>query len=194
MIDKEKIKQAVVLFLEGIGENPLREGLLETPQRVYKSCQELFSGYSVDVSSILHKKFTMENYDQLVLLKNIEFFSFCEHHLLPFFGTCSVAYIPSEKQEGGKVIGISKIVRLVDAFSKRLQIQERLTNEIAYSLNEYLQPKGVGVVMKALHLCMIVRGVKRHNPELVTSCVLGAFRDDFKIKQEFFSLVKGDSE
>lgn len=171
------MKQAVVALLRGVGENPLREGLLETPKRVEKAYLELTEGYKIDIPS-LFKVFDGEGCDDIVTLKDIPFYSLCEHHALPFFGTASIAYIPKKK-----IIGVSKLARLVHAFSRRLQVQERLTRQIATTLEQYLDPKGVAVVLKGEHMCMRMRGIESKGT-METTCVLGAFRKDAKARQE----------
>jgi len=170
--------------LRAIGEDPEREGLLETPYRVVKSWTELFSGYKEDPKKILETSFSdVDNYNQIVLLKDIEFFSFCEHHMLPFLGKAHVAYIPQ-----GNVVGLSKLARLVDCFARRLQIQERLTKQIADAIVEELNPLGVAVVVEAKHYCMHIRGVKKYNSMMVTSSVHGAFENE-STREEFLKLI-----
>ncbi|MFQ5865314.1 MAG: GTP cyclohydrolase I FolE [bacterium] len=168
-----------------IGENPEREGLLRTPRRVEKSLEFLTSGYKQDVKKIINGAVFNEKYDEMVIVKDIEVYSLCEHHLLPFYGKCHVAYMPN-----GKVIGISKIPRIVDIFAKRLQVQERLTNQIAETLMEFLNPQGVGVVIEARHLCMMMRGVEKQNTVVTTSALLGVFRDSQSTRDEFMHLIK----
>ena len=172
-------------FLKAIGEDPNREGLIKTPERVEKAYEFLTSGYKNNVSEILNNALFEEKYDEMIIVKNIDIFSLCEHHLLPFFGKCHVAYIPK-----GKIIGLSKIPRLVEVFSRRLQVQERLTTQIAESLIELLNPLGVGVVIEAQHLCMIMRGVQKINATITTSSLLGCFRDDEDTRIEFMNLIK----
>ncbi|MFQ6113713.1 MAG: GTP cyclohydrolase I FolE [bacterium] len=168
-----------------IGENPEREGLLRTPRRVEKSFEFLTSGYKQDVKKIINSAVFNEKYDEMVIVKDIEVYSLCEHHLLPFYGKCHVAYMPN-----GKVIGLSKIPRIVDIFAKRLQVQERLTNQIAETLMEFLNPQGVGVVIEARHLCMMMRGVEKQNTVVTTSALLGVFRDSQSTRDEFMHLIK----
>jgi len=177
---EEKIKD----ILKIIGENPEREGLKKTPQRVASALMEITSGYNVKIDKIFNNAFFKVNYKEMVIVKDIDFYSLCEHHLLPFFGKVHIAYIPKNK-----IVGLSKIPRLVEAYSKRLQIQERLTTQIAQTLNEKLKPKGVGVVIKAQHLCMTMRGVKNKNSITITSSMLGCFEKDSKIRNEFLNLI-----
>lgn len=169
--------------LELIGEDPAREGLLRTPGRVAQAWEKLTAGYSMSVDKIVNGAIFSENYDEIVSIKNIHFYSMCEHHMLPFYGIANVGYIPD-----GKVIGLSKIPRIVDMFSRRLQLQERLTNQIAYSLNDILEPRGVAVVMEGFHLCMMMRGVEKQQCTTVTSCMLGDFRSNIQTRNEFMSL------
>ncbi|HVR71391.1 MAG TPA: GTP cyclohydrolase I FolE [Vicinamibacteria bacterium] len=171
--------------LAAIGEDPRREGLLETPSRVEKAFRFLTKGYREDIDALLSSALFTVSYDEMVLVKDIDVFSLCEHHLLPFFGKAHVAYIPK-----GRVIGLSKIPRLVDAFARRLQVQERLTVQIAQALQERIQPRGVGVVIEAMHFCMIMRGVEKQNSVAVTSCMLGAFRDQVQTREEFLALIR----
>lgn len=172
-------------LLRLIGDDPKREGLLETPARVLKSYSELFRGYSQDPADILSKTFDAGPYDEMVILKQIDFFSTCEHHLLPFFGTISIGYVPKDR-----VVGLSKLARVAECFAKRLQIQERLTTQIANAIEEHLEPKGVGVVVKAQHLCMLARGVQKKEPEMVTSSLMGVFREP-AVRAEFLTLING---
>ena len=171
--------------LAAIGEDPDREGLLETPERVDRAFRFLTKGYQEDVRALLNSALFTVSYDEMVVVKDIEVFSLCEHHLLPFFGRAHVAYIPKDK-----VVGLSKIPRLVDAFARRLQVQERLTVQIANALQDTIRPRGVGVVIEAMHLCMIMRGVEKQNSVAVTSCMLGDFRDQSQTREEFLSLIK----
>ena len=159
--------------------------MLDTPKRVEKSLRFLTSGYQADVDAVLNNALFTVDYNEMVIVKDIDFYSLCEHHLLPFFGRCHVAYIPK-----GKVLGLSKIPRLVEIFSRRLQIQERLTNQIAETLREKVQPRGVAVVMEAAHLCMSMRGVEKQNSVAVTSAMLGGFREDARTRMEFLELIK----
>jgi GTP cyclohydrolase IA len=171
--------------LAAVGEDPDREGLLKTPERVEKAFRFLTKGYQEDVKALLNSALFSVCYDEMVLVKDIEVFSLCEHHLLPFFGKAHVAYIPKNK-----VVGLSKIPRLVDAFARRLQVQERLTVEIANAIQDTIHPGGVGVVIEAMHLCMIMRGVEKQNSVAVTSCMLGAFREQHQTREEFLSLIR----
>lgn len=180
MNQENKIKEILSL----IGEDPSREGLLDTPKRVVKSWSEIYGGYNLDPASILATDFDGEGYDEMVILKDIDLFSTCEHHMLPFYGKAHVAYIP-----GKRVVGLSKLARLVDCFSRRLQIQEKLTQQIASALVENLAPLGVGVVIEAQHMCMLARGVKKNNGKMITSTLLGNFRDQ-NVRAEFFNLIK----
>ena len=172
-------------LLVELGEDPAREGLLATPRRVAKSLKFLTSGYDTDVDEVINKALFTVSYSEMVIVKDIDFFSLCEHHLLPFFGKCHVAYIPQ-----GRVIGLSKIPRLVDIFSRRLQVQERLTNQIAEVILDKVNPLGVAVVMEGTHLCMAMRGVEKQNSYTVTSAMLGAFRDHARTRMEFLELLK----
>jgi len=177
---KENIKE----LLRFIGEDPEREGLIDTPKRILKSYDELYAGYKQNPKEILGTVFEDGACDEMVILKDIEFYSMCEHHQLPFFGKISIGYIPN-----GKVVGVSKLARLVEVFARRMQIQERLTSQIADTLNEVLEPKGVMVICEAQHLCMVSRGVKKQNSKMITSAVRGVFKDEQTTRQEFMSLV-----
>jgi GTP cyclohydrolase IA len=172
-------------LLVHLGEDPDREGLVNTPKRVERSLRFLTSGYGADIDDVLNDALFTVDYSEMVIVKDIDFYSLCEHHLLPFFGKCHVAYIPSDK-----VIGLSKIPRLVDVFSRRLQVQERLTNQIAQTIRDKIVPLGVAVVMEATHLCMSMRGVEKQNSVAVTSAMLGVFRDNARTRMEFLELVK----
>ena len=182
--EKLGLKSLIEMVLREIGENPKREGLLKTPERVEKSLKFLTSGYNVDVDKLVNDALYHESYDEMVIVKDIDIYSLCEHHMLPFFGKCHVAYLPK-----GKIIGLSKVPRLVDAFSKRLQVQERLTTQIAQRLQDILKPTGVAVVIEALHLCMSMRGVEKQNSFTTTSSMLGCFKDDARTRSEFLSLL-----
>jgi GTP cyclohydrolase I len=171
-------------ILVKLGENPDREGLARTPQRVDQALKFLTSGYRVDLRKLINGALYEVKYDEMVVVKDIEFFSLCEHHLLPFFGKMHVAYLPHNK-----VIGLSKIPRIVDAFARRLQIQERLTQEVAQTIQEAIEPVGVGVICEARHFCMMMRGVEKQHSGAMTSAMLGAFRDKKKTRDEFLSLV-----
>ncbi len=179
------IEKLVEQLLKELGEDPHREGLARTPERVAKAYQYLTSGYGKNVDEILNGALFVEEYDEMVVVKDIDFASLCEHHLLPFIGKAHVAYMPHKK-----IVGLSKIPRLVEMFSRRLQVQERLTTQIANGLNEALQPRGVAVVIEAVHLCMLVRGVEKQNSKAVTSAMLGAFRDRPETRAEFMELIK----
>ncbi len=179
------IEEMVARILEELGENVKREGLERTPERVASALRFLTSGYGKDVEDVLNDALFVEDYDEMVVVKDIDVFSLCEHHLLPFVGKCHVAYIP-----GKKIVGLSKIARLVEMFSRRLQVQERLTTQIAQTLQEVLRPRGVAVVMEAMHLCMVMRGVEKQNSKAVTSAMLGAFRDRPETRAEFMELIK----
>lgn len=178
---------AVETLIRWAGDNPAREGLLETPDRVLRSYAEFFAGYETDPKEILSKTFEeVEDYDEMVVLRDIHFVSHCEHHMVPFTGVAHVAYLPDRK-----VVGISKLARLVDAYAKRLQIQEKLTVQIARALDEILQPKGVAVVVEAAHQCMTTRGVNKPGTKMQTSRMIGRFRSDPRTRQEFFDLIRG---
>ena len=179
-----ELECAVGMILEAIGEDPTREGLLRTPSRVARMYEELTAGYHVDPVRLINDAVFNVHYEEMVLVKDIDYYSLCEHHMLPFLGKAHVAYIPD-----GKVIGLSKIPRLVNAFARRLQVQERLTSQIAESLMELLKPMGVAVIIEALHLCMAMRGVEKNNAICMTSSMLGAFRSDSRTRQEFLSLI-----
>jgi GTP cyclohydrolase I len=185
MADDAKIEQLITELLKELGEDVQREGLDRTPERVAKALRYFTSGYEKDVKDILNDAMFAEDYDEMVVVKDIDFFSMCEHHLLPFVGRCHVAYMP-----GRRIVGLSKIPRLVEMFSRRLQVQERLTNQIANTLNEVLRPRGVAVVMEAVHLCMMMRGVEKQNSKAITSAMLGAFRDRPETRAEFMELIK----
>ena len=173
------------LLLRLMGENPSREGLTRTPLRMKQSLQFLTSGYRQDPAKILSRSFAQVKHDEMVIVKDIDFFSMCEHHVLPFFGKCHVAYMPDKR-----ILGLSKIPRLVDAFAHRLQVQERLTTQIAEAINEHVRPLGVACVIEASHLCMMMRGVQKQNARAVTSSMLGAFRDSDKTRTEFLTLIR----
>ena len=172
--------------IENIGEDPSREGLLKTPERVAKAMQFLTQGYDQNPQEILKSAMFAEKYDEMVIVKDIEVYSLCEHHMLPFFGKCHIAYIPN-----GHIVGLSKFPRMVDAFSRRLQVQERLTDQIRACLHETLNPQGVAVCIEAQHLCMQMRGVQKQNSITTTSAFSGAFMEEDITRQEFMSLVKG---
>lgn|SRR3989338_7828854 len=176
----------VRLLLRLIGEDPNREGLRRTPLRVKRSFQYLTSGYRLDPAKILNRSFKVKH-DEMVIVKDIDVWSLCEHHLLPFFGKCHIAYMPDKR-----IVGLSKIPRLVDAFARRLQVQERLTVQIAEAINEHLKPLGVACVIEASHLCMMMRGVQKQNARAVTSSMLGLFRTDVKTRSEFLTLIRSE--
>ncbi len=168
-----------------LGENPEREGLVRTPERVHRAYEHLVKGYKEDPEAMLKKALFTVTYDEMVIVKDVEMFSLCEHHMLPFFGKVHVAYIPN-----GKVIGLSKIPRLIEIFSRRLQIQERLTTQIAETIQNAIEPQGVGVVIEARHLCMMMRGVEKQHSAAVTSSMLGCFREEQETRSEFLSLIR----
>lgn len=184
---QEQVEDHYRDVLRFVGEDPEREGLLRTPHRVAEALKYLTSGYLQDVDTLLNGAIFQEDYDDMVVIKDIEFYSLCEHHLLPFYGKAHVAYIPN-----GKIVGLSKIPRLVDMYARRLQVQERLTTEIAEVVERALQPRGVGVVIEAAHMCMRMRGVQKQDSTMVTSHVMGTFRTDRATRQEFMALVKGN--
>lgn len=179
-----KLEKIVEEMLGLIGEDPRREGLRQTPKRVSKAWEYLTSGYEKDVKKVLNGAVFTEKYDEMVIVKDIDFFSMCEHHLLPFYGKAHIAYIPT-----GKIVGLSKIPRLVEVFSRRLQVQERMTQQIADTLFKTLDPDGVAVVIEARHLCMMMRGVEKQNSVATTSAMLGSFRDDERTRNEFLKLI-----
>jgi GTP cyclohydrolase IA len=182
---REEAEAAVRVLLRWAGDNPQREGLLDTPARVVRSYEEFFRGYEQNPHDILARTFSeVEGYDEMIVLKDIRFESYCEHHMVPIIGRAHVAYLPNKR-----VVGISKLARLVDAFAKRLQIQEKMTVQIADTLNEVLQPIGVGVILEAAHQCMSTRGVHKAGVSMVTSRMLGSFRDDPSTRREFLSIV-----
>ncbi len=183
-IDIESAKQAVHSLLQAVGEKPEREGLRNTPDRVARMYSELLSGYRADPAKIINGALFNINYDEMVLVRDIEFYSLCEHHMLPFLGRAHVAYLPA-----GKVIGLSKIPRMVDMYARRLQVQERMTRQIADFLQEYLEPQGVAVVVEAVHLCSMMRGVKKHDARMTTSAMHGAFRANLATRQEFLEHI-----
>ena len=175
-------------LLKEIGEDHTREGLEKTPARVAKAWEYLTSGYGQDARDVLNEALFTEEYDEMVVVKDIDLYSVCEHHLLPFIGKCHIAYMPSKK-----IVGLSKLPRLVEMFARRLQVQERLTTQIAQTLNDVLQPRGVAVVIEAVHLCMLMRGVEKQNSKAVTSAMLGSFRDRPETRAEFLELIKSRS-
>ena len=179
------MRNLVRALLAELGEDPMRDGLTHTPERVERSLKFLTSGYESDVKTVLNGALFDVDYSEMVIVKDIDFYSLCEHHLLPFFGKCHVAYVPRDK-----VIGLSKIPRLVEVFSRRLQVQERLTNQIADTIRVALKPLGVAVVLEATHLCMSMRGVQKQNSTAVTSAMLGVLRDDARTRMEFLELIR----
>ncbi len=188
-IDQKEIERAIGAVIKATGEDPKREGLRRTPERVAKMFEELLAGYRVDPFEMLNEAvFKIQN-DDMVIVQNIEFYSLCEHHMIPFFGRAHVGYVPN-----GKIIGLSKIPGIVDMFAKRFQVQERLTRQIANMLNELLNPQGVAVILEGTHLCTIMRGVKKHNPIMTTSAMVGVFQDDQVAKQEFLEGISRGTE
>jgi GTP cyclohydrolase IA len=185
MSENGTVANLITKILSELGEDVEREGLERTPERVEKALRYLTSGYEQDAKEILNGAMFVEDYDEMVIVKDIDFSSLCEHHLLPFLGKCHVAYLP-----GRRIVGLSKIPRLVEMFSRRLQVQERLTTQIANTINEVLQPRGVAVVMEAVHLCMLMRGVEKQNSKAITSSMLGSFRDRAETRAEFMDLIK----
>ncbi|MBK5296377.1 MAG: GTP cyclohydrolase I FolE [Vicinamibacteria bacterium] len=183
------MQELIARLLAELGEDPLREGLRDTPKRVEKSLRFLTSGYEADIDEVINNALFTVDYSEMVIVKDIDFYSLCEHHLLPFFGKCHIAYIPQQK-----VIGLSKIPRLVDVFARRLQVQERLTHQVAQVIQERIAPMGVAVVMEATHLCMSMRGVEKQNSFAVTSAMLGAFRENARTRMEFLDLIKRRSQ
>jgi GTP cyclohydrolase IA len=184
----DKMEKLISELLKQLGEDPSREGLSKTPKRTAESLSFLTKGYSLDPVKTINSAIFKEPYDDMIIVKDIEIFSLCEHHLLPFFGRCHVAYIPD-----GKIVGLSKIPRVVDIFAKRLQVQERLTNQIAHVLYDTLKPQGVGVVIEAKHMCMIMRGVEKQNSYATTSSMLGVFRNNLSTREEFLRLIQKSS-
>lgn len=180
-VDVEELVRNLVVAL---GEDPQREGLRRTPRRVARSLDYLTSGYRTDIKKILNGAVFAEKYNEMVIVKDVDFFSLCEHHMLPFYGKCHIAYIPN-----GKILGLSKLPRVVEVYSRRLQVQERLTQQIADTLYELLNPEGVAVVIEARHLCMMMRGVEKQNSVATTSAMLGVFRDDIRTRGEFLNLI-----
>lgn len=183
-VDKKRIEQAVHEIIEAVGENPDREGMVRTPERVGRMYEELLAGYRTDPLAMINDAIFDVSYDEMVLVRDIEFYSLCEHHMLPFIGRAHVAYLPNEK-----VIGLSKLPRIVDMFARRLQVQERMTVQIAEFISELLNPHGVAVVLEAVHLCSVMRGVKKHDARMTTSAMHGAFRANLATRQEFLDSI-----
>jgi len=186
-MDFDKIQRSTTKILEAIGENPEREGLLKTPSRIAKAYAEILAGYRMNPEELINNALFSVDYDEMVIVKGIEFYSMCEHHMLPFYGVAHVAYIPS-----GKVIGLSKIPRIVEMYSRRLQVQERMTLQIADFIQEVLKPKGVAVVVEGKHLCMMMRGVKKQEASMTTSHMLGVFREQLPTRMEFLNRISAE--
>lgn len=184
-VEKELIETAVRTILKNVGEDPEREGLQRTPHRVAKMYDELLAGYDVDPEKLVNGALFDVEYDEMIIVKDIEFFSMCEHHMLPFYGRAHVAYIPSDK-----IIGLSKIPRIVEMFARRLQVQERMTRQIAELIDEVLQPQGVAVVVEGSHMCSMMRGVKKEHPRMVTSTMLGSFKENAMTRNEFMDHLR----
>ena len=182
------MEKLIESILAQLGEDPQREGLVGTPARVVETYRFLTRGYQENIGEILNGALFDVEYDEMVIIKDIEVYSLCEHHLLPFFGKCHVGYLPSKR-----IIGLSKIPRLIDMFARRLQVQERLTQQIAQTIEQYAEPKGVGVIIQAQHLCMMMRGVEKQNTQITTSAMLGRFRGDQRSRTEFLNLVRVES-
>ena len=185
----DRLTQLYREILLEIGEDPDREGLARTPGRAARALLDFTRGYEQSVETVLNQAIFSETFDDMVVVRNIEMYSLCEHHLVPFFGSVHVGYLPE-----GKILGLSKVARVVEVFSRRLQVQERLTHEIAHAIQEAIQPRGVAVVIEAKHLCMMSRGVEKQHSSMVTSCVLGAFREDRGTRQEFMELLRGNGK
>jgi GTP cyclohydrolase IA len=183
-VNQDKVKKLIESLISEIGENPEREGLSDTPERVAKAYEFLTKGYKEDIDKVLNGAIFNEKYDEMVVVKNIDFYSLCEHHMLPFYGKVHVAYIPN-----GKIVGLSKIPRIVEVYSRRLQVQERMTQQIADTINKYLEPVGVAVVAEAFHMCMMMRGVEKQNSSATTSAMHGVFQEDARTRMEFLDLI-----
>ncbi len=183
-IDTHRIERLTRELLEALGEDPQREGLLKTPDRVAKALAFLTSGYRTDIATVINDAIFTQTTNSMVIVKNIEVYSLCEHHMLPFFGRCHIGYIPT-----GRVFGVSKLARLVDMYARRLQLQERLTEQISHAVQESIDARGVGVMIEAQHLCMMMRGVEKQNSTMVTSSVLGTFRESQATRDEFLALI-----
>jgi GTP cyclohydrolase I len=183
--DRAEVEAAVRTIIRWTGDDPDRDGLIETPARVTRALEEFFAGYAQDPAAVLQKSFDeIEGYDEMIVLRGVRFESHCEHHMAPILGQAWVAYVPN-----GRVVGISKLARVVEAYAKRMQIQERLTAQIANTVNDVLKPKGVGVIVKASHHCMTTRGIHKHDTDLITSRMLGCFRDNSNLRQEFLAMT-----
>ncbi len=185
-LDKERLEEIVRETLEIIGEDPTREGLARTPLRVAKAYEFLTEGYQMDIRQVLNGAIFEERYDEMVIVKDIDFYSLCEHHMLPFFGKAHIAYIPN-----GKIVGLSKLPRIVDVYARRLQVQERMTQQIAETIQKYLKPQGVAVVTEASHMCMMMRGVQKQNSVTTSSAMLGVFKNQIETRAEFMNLISG---
>lgn len=183
-LNKDLVENSVKTILNELGEDPQREGLVKTPERVAKAYEFLTQGYNRDIKKLVNGAIFEEKYDEMVIVKDIDFYSMCEHHLLPFYGKFHIAYVPD-----GKIIGLSKLPRIVEVFARRLQVQERLTQEVADQLDEILQPKGVAVVAEGYHMCMMMRGVEKQNSITTTSAVHGLFKEDARTRAEFLNLI-----
>jgi len=183
--DQELIRKSVLNILTALGEDPNREGLLKTPDRVARAYEEILGGYTTDPKSVINGALFTVDYDEMVVVKDIEYFSLCEHHMLPFFGRAHVAYLPRKQ-----VIGLSKIPRIVDMFARRLQVQERMTQQIAHFIQDTINPLGVGVVVEGQHLCTMMRGVKKEQASMTTSTMLGGFRSNLSTRLEFLNMIK----
>jgi GTP cyclohydrolase IA len=183
-VNRKNIETLISNLIVELGEDTGREGLVNTPKRVAKAYEFLMSGYNKDIEDVLNGAIFTEKYDEMVLVRNIDFYSICEHHMLPFYGKVNVAYIPD-----GKIIGLSKIPRIVEVFARRLQVQERMTQQIADTINKYIQPKGVAVVSEAVHMCMMMRGVEKQNSSATASAVHGLFKEDARTRTEFLNLI-----